>query len=216
MRCLRARGEEPDVAEIVEGFVAREVLPRGVAAAADQGVGGGVAACGGGTGSRDVVGRCPGGTRRAWLLLTAEGIGDDSRRVEVREHFWAEGIDDFGDFGGELGTFLAEFNKGVGRGGVEGEDEWAEGFQDIHACFTEAEGGESNGREEDEAGDDNEPEGDPAGHVALNAGPVGPVGEEAGVEDVEEGGETHGDEEFPGCDDVPAFKFNGGGSKSFA
>ena len=99
MRGLRAGGEEPDVAEIVEGFVAREVLPRGVAAAADRGVGGGVAACGGGAGSRDVVGRCSGGTRGAWLLLIAEGIGDDSRRVEVREHFGAEGIDDFGDFG---------------------------------------------------------------------------------------------------------------------
>ncbi len=193
MRGLRAGGEEPDVAEIVEGFVAREVLPRGVAAAADRGVGGGVAACGGGAGSRDVVGRCPGGTRGAWLLLIAEGIGDDSRRVEVREHFGAEGIDDVRDFGGELGAFLPEFDEGVGRGGVEGEDEWAEGFQDVHACFTKPEGGESDGGEEDETRGDNQPEGDPGGHVALNTGPVGPVGEEAGVEDVEEGGETHGD-----------------------
>lgn len=88
---------------------------------------------------------------------------------------------------------MPEFDERVGRGGVEGEDEWAEGFQDVHACFTEAEGGESDGGEEDEARDDNEPERDPGGHVALNTGPVGPVGEEAGVEDVEEGGETHGD-----------------------
>ena len=111
---------------------------------------------------------------------------------------------------------MAEFDQCVCRGRVEGEDERAEGFEDVHACFTEAEGGEGDGREEDEAKDYHEPERDPIRHVALDAIPVGPVGEETGVEDVEEGGKTHGDEEFPGCDHVPTFKLDGRSSESFA
>ena len=150
--------------------------------------------------------RCSWGARSTWF---AKGIGDDSRRVEVWEHFWAEGIDDFGDFRGELGAFLAEFEEGVCGGGVEGEDEWAEGFEDVHACFAKTEGGEGNGGEKHEAEDYDEPERDPIRHVALHAGSVGPVGEEAGVKDVEKGGEPHGHEEFPGCNDVSTFEFDG-------
>lgn len=53
----------------------------------------------------------------------AEGIADDAVGVEVGEHFRAEGVDDLGDLGGEGGTGFAEFDEGVGGGGVKGEDE---------------------------------------------------------------------------------------------
>lgn len=213
---MRARGEETDVTQIVEGFVAREVAASCCAAAAaatDGGVGGAVAGCGCAR-ARDVR-RCTWGPGRAWFSVV-EGIGDDPGGVEIREHFRAERVDDFGDFGRELGTFLTESDEGVGGGGVEREDEWAEGFQDVHACFAEAEGGEGDGGEEDEAEGYDEPERHPSWHVALDACAVSPICEKDGVKDVEQRGKAHGNKEFPGCYDIPAFKLHGRSGKGFA
>ena len=72
----------------------------------------------------------------------AEGVGDDTGGVEVGEHFWTEGVDYFRDFAGERGARLTELVERVGGGWVEGEEERAERFKDVHACFSEAEGGE--------------------------------------------------------------------------
>lgn len=202
-RGLRAGGEETNVAEVVEGFVAGKVAGGGGICAL-------VGIC---SGVREFARRCAWGTRRSRFCsfnhAVAEGISDDASGVEVWEHFWAEGVDDLRDFGGEFLSLFAELEEGVGGRGIEGEYERTERFENIHACFTEAEGGEGDGREEDEAKSDNEPEWNPGGHVPLDAVAVGPPGEENGVEDVEERGEAHSYKEFPGSNNVSTFEFDG-------
>ena len=128
----RAAGEEADVAEVVQGFVARE---RG--AGADAGIAGAV-------GWRDgFEGEGTGGFGREGLDgAVAEGVADDAVGVEVGEHFGAEGVDYLGDLRRERSAGFAELDEGVCGRGVQGEDERAQGFENVHACLAEAEGGE--------------------------------------------------------------------------
>lgn len=206
---LRAGGEKADVAEVAEGFVAGEVAGWG------WGVGAGGGRCGvrgrdGGCGWGEGAGRGVWGLGCAGFAVDdgAEGIGDDAGGVEVGEHFRAEGVNDLGNLGGELFAFLAQLEEGVCAGGVEGEDERAEGFKDVHAGFAEAEGGEGDGGEEDEAEGNDKKEGHPVWHVPLDAVAVGPVGEKDGVVDVKERGEGESHEEFPGGYNVSAFELD--------
>ena len=124
----RARREEADVTEVVERFVAGEVAGGG-GAGGDAGLR--VRASGGGV-RVEAAGWCarmPGGFGGFGFLLvsaTAERVGDDADVVKVREHFRAEGVDDFGDLAGERGAGFAELVEGVGGGGIERKDERAQ------------------------------------------------------------------------------------------
>lgn len=106
-----------------------------------------------------------GGLGRGWGGASfAKGIGDDAGGVEVGEHFRPKFIDDIRDFSGQPRALFTELDEGVCGGGVEGEDERAKGLEDVHAGFAEAERGEGNGGEEDDAESDDHPKGDPFRH----------------------------------------------------
>lgn len=175
----------------MEGFVAGEVALGGGAAADAGGGGGGLAGeAGGGGGGGEACERGAGVGRGfwGWGLRGAgvvEGVGDDAGGVEVGEHFWTEGVDHVCDFLAEGCAPLAELDEGVCGCGVETEDEGSEGFEDVHAGFAEAEGGEGDGDEEGDAGDDYRPERYPFWDVALDAVFVGPVGQEGSVKGIE-------------------------------
>ena len=147
----------------MQGLVPRE----GGAACADAGV------CGGTHGS-EKGGGARGFGSEGFDGAVAEGIADDAVGVEVGEHFRAEGVDDLGDLGGEGGTGFAEFDEGVGRGGVKGEDKRTQGLENVHTGFTEAQGSEGDGGENDHACVNDGPERDPSRDVALDAVTVSP------------------------------------------
>lgn len=153
--------------------------------------------------------------RRISIVGALERIGDDTMRVEVGEDLGAEGVDELGDFDGELCAALAQLVEGVDRGRVDGEDERTERFEDVHCDLAETEGGEGDGGEDDPAhhSDSNER------HIIRNVA-VQPVfvcknAEEHHVEVVAQRSEGEGDEEFPRCHDIARLDLNGGGFEGF-
>src|ERR1700709_2776440 len=94
-----------------------------------------------------------------WTLRNsiAEWISNDACRVKVREHLWAQSVDDVRNLNRQHSPSFPQPHHHVAMRRAETDDQWAKGFCNVHADFSESKSCVCDGWEEDVPKHDNGP-----------------------------------------------------------
>lgn len=105
-------------------------------------------------------------------------VSNDTGGVEVWEEFGTKSIDEIVHLGYQIRAFLAEFDERVVGRREEHVNQWGKRFGDVHTYFAESEGGVGDGGKHDTLDEDKELERYPFWNVSLDPVGVAPVGKD--------------------------------------